>query len=79
MLLHVQYFGRLQDLTQCAQSPIDLPEPCTVATLLEQVQKDYPPLAEAAFQVAVNRRLASTNQVIEAGDEVALLPPFSGG
>jgi molybdopterin converting factor subunit 1 len=30
-------------------------------------------------RVAVNRKLASADQVLDAGDEIALIPPVAGG
>ena len=33
----------------------------------------------ASPRVAVNRRFASPDQLVDAGDEVALIPPVSGG
>ncbi|HEX9085192.1 MAG TPA: MoaD/ThiS family protein [Gemmatimonadaceae bacterium] len=30
-------------------------------------------------RVAVNRRFASADQLVDAGDEIALIPPVSGG
>jgi len=79
MQLTINYFGRLQEVLACTASSITLAEGTTVALLVDQLTKAHPALAGQAFQVAVNRQLALPEQLLQAGDEVALLPPFSGG
>ena len=53
----------------------------TAAQLLEQLQKEYPGLARLApvLSIAVNREYATADRRLADGDEVALIPPVSGG
>ncbi|WP_209466530.1 molybdenum cofactor biosynthesis protein [Symbiobacterium terraclitae] len=53
----------------------------TAAQLLEQLQKDYPGLARLApvLSIAINREYATPDRRLADGDEVALIPPVSGG
>jgi len=53
----------------------------TLAQLLEFLEQQYPNLARLApvLSVAVNREYASGDRVLADGDEVALIPPVSGG
>lgn len=47
--------------------------------LLDILHEKYPQLKEMKFTLSVNRNIANQNVSINAGSEVALLPPFSGG
>lgn len=53
----------------------------TAAQLLEQLQKEHPGLARLApvLSIAVNREYATADRRLADGDEVALIPPVSGG
>jgi MoaE-MoaD fusion protein len=53
----------------------------TAAALLALLQEEYPALRSlgAALAVAVNREYSPGETVLQDGDEVALLPPVSGG
>lgn len=53
----------------------------TAAQLLEQLQKEYPGLARLApvLSIAVNREYAAADRMLADGDEVAFIPPVSGG
>ncbi len=48
-------------------------------TLLLNLKNTYPGLKELKFSVAVNKKIISENTLLNPLDEVALLPPFSGG
>ncbi|MBX7206061.1 MAG: MoaD/ThiS family protein [Chitinophagales bacterium] len=39
----------------------------------------YPELDELKISIAVNKKIVHENMLLHDGDEVALLPPFSGG
>jgi MoaE-MoaD fusion protein len=77
-------FGILRDLfpaTGSAGTPLDLPDGATVSDLLERCRERAlcEPAAWASVAVAVNREYARSSLVLADGDEVALLPPVSGG
>ena len=59
----------------------EVPVGTTVGQVLEQLISEYPSLAgaEAAVSFSVNRAYASAETVLHAGDEVAFIPPVSGG
>jgi molybdopterin synthase catalytic subunit len=57
----------------------DLPDALTVESLLAALEARHPELRALPLRVAVNRRYAAAEQAIRQGDEVALLPPVSGG
>lgn len=55
----------------------------TVEALLKQVSHEYPALADilscGGIMVSVNQEFVKLDAVVRDGDEVALMPPFSGG
>jgi molybdopterin synthase sulfur carrier subunit len=51
----------------------------TLSSLLEIVRRDFPRLSLADILVAVNQEFAGPGYVLQEGDEVALIPPVSGG
>lgn len=76
----VLLFGITRDLT--GQSAITLPlgEATCVGELLTQVHEKFPALAGIrSVLVAVNGEYAETNQILSQNDEIALIPPVSGG
>ena len=54
-----------------------------VSDLLRQVSQELPILSDilssCAMMVSVNQEFVKTNALVKDGDEVALMPPFSGG
>ena len=54
---------------------VELPPAATVATLLHQLEIDYP----EPLLVVVNGRQAKQDHVLRDGDEAHLVPPISGG
>jgi molybdopterin synthase catalytic subunit len=58
-----------------------LPDGATVGALLDHLIAAHPALASlrANLRVAVNQEFAALDRVLADGDEVALIPPVSGG
>ena len=59
----------------------EVPEGTTVEQVLAQLIDRFPALAgaESAVSFSVNRSYAAADTVLHAGDEVAFIPPVSGG
>ncbi|MDX5325513.1 MAG: MoaD/ThiS family protein [Bacteroidota bacterium] len=77
MQIELKYFGPLTEITRCDSESIDL-EGSTVEHLLEHLEEKYPGLLERKFRVAQKQEFVG-NEAPLSGDEIALLPPFSGG
>ena len=76
----VRLFARYAELLGAERVTIEVPAPATVAALLERLRAAYPAAALPARPlVAVNLRQVPLDALLAAGDEVALLPPLSGG
>jgi len=79
MQVHVLYFGVLKDVLSSNGAGVALPEGTTVAQLVERLRDGAAHPVWSALAVAVNREYAAASAVLHDGDEVALLPPVSGG
>ena len=81
MVVQVLFFGVLRERWPLAKDELELPDGATVMSVLEHFRTSAPEL-EAIWKcvaVAVNQSYASASVVLTDGDEVALLPPVSGG
>src|SRR6187431_2850572 len=80
MQISVRLFAGLRDRAGSSELTVDLPEAATVADLLRALQ-DTPlgDLPSRSFIVAVDREYATADHPIGREDEVALIPPVSGG
>jgi len=79
--VRVRFFAILRDLAGVAEVPLELDEGATVARATEALLKWFPALREhlprCAF--AVNRAYVKPDVSLNDGDELALIPPVSGG
>lgn len=77
----VRFFARYAELAGCDWSAVNVETPATVADVITRVREVFPgtqampPLPLAAL----NRRQVKHDALVNEGDEVALLPPLSGG
>lgn len=82
-MITVRFFAMLKGLAGTETKTFDTGGRVTVGELKKVVAGELPRLAEAlgsrSILVSVNQEFAGDNTVVEEGDEVAFLPPFSGG
>ena len=81
MRVTVRLFARLRDLAGAGELVRDVSAPATVQTVWRSLVADFPTLAdyERTMSVAVNAEYSRMNADVADGDEVAFLPPVSGG
>lgn len=81
MRVTVLYFGILKDLFASEREAIDLPDGATVDSLVSFLRAQTSKQSEVwrTLAVAVNQEYAALSTTLREGDEVALLPPVSGG
>src|SRR5579875_2158289 len=81
MILRVLFFGRLKDIVGMAEDSFFAPEGCNLRDVYANYAEKFPRLGEFRQSVAgaVNQEYSSWDQKLRAGDEVAFLPPVSGG
>ena len=81
MQVKVLLFGYLSAKAQWAEKSISLPASATIDQLLDLLSNDEAVIKEARprLAVAVNLEYQKPTHPLEEGDEVALIPPVSGG
>jgi MoaE-MoaD fusion protein len=81
MRVHVLFFGQLKEITGVSEEDADLSDGARVEDLFERYGRRFPKLAEFRTSVAasVNQEYAGWRAPLSTGDEVAFLPPVSGG
>jgi molybdopterin synthase catalytic subunit/molybdopterin converting factor small subunit len=81
MLVRVLYLGMLKDVTGREKEELHLPESVRLGELFSELQRRVPKLSElaASIALAVNYEYSGPETPLRENDEVALLPPVSGG
>ena len=81
MLVTVRLFARLREIAGGAEVKIDVPDRAVVRDVWAALAARHPELAayERSISCAVNEDYARMTAPLRDGDEVAFLPPVSGG
>jgi len=81
MHVRVLFFGRLKDIVGRAEEDAELSEGARVEDLFARYGRSFPELSKFRPSVvaSVNQEFAEWRAPLSAGDEVAFLPPVSGG
>src|SRR5580700_9815784 len=81
MRVRVLFFGRLKDIVGKSEEQAELSEGARVEDLFDRYGKAFPELARfrASVVASVNQEFAEWRAPLASGDEVAFLPPVSGG
>jgi MoaE-MoaD fusion protein len=81
MRARVLFFGMLKDVVGISAEEIDLPEGANLASVFAYYAERQPRLRDLSGSIvaARNREFADLSTVIADGDELAFLPPVSGG
>ncbi|MBL7783475.1 MAG: molybdopterin converting factor subunit 1 [Saprospiraceae bacterium] len=80
MKIKILTFGIAREICGGSSIQADVPEGTTAAALKHHLAQQFPRLAGlASFLLAVNEEFAADDTLIHPGDEVAIIPPVSGG
>lgn len=81
MHVRVRLFARLREIAGAGELTRELPSGATARGVWDSVAADFPELRAyaASISVAVNEEYAKMTTAVKDGDEVAFLPPVSGG
>jgi MoaE-MoaD fusion protein len=79
--IRVLFFGILRDVTGLREDSIDVPEGGQASAVFDQYAAQFPRLREmsASIVLAVNQKFCAPSTRLSEGDELAMLPPVSGG
>lgn len=79
----VCFFANLKDLAGTAFLMMEIKENTTVKDLISDLLSRIPALKGMMEQrrvfISINQEMARNDDIIKDGDEIGLLPPFSGG
>ena len=81
MRVTVRLFARLRDIAGTAELIRDVSSGATVGSVWRDLVKEFPELGgyERSISTALNADYASRDRAVGEGDEIAFLPPVSGG
>ena len=81
MIVTVKIFAALREIIGSASVEIDVSSDATVRDVIRGVSERYPGMGIIASQImtAVNMEYVDLDQPVHQNDEVALIPPVSGG
>jgi molybdopterin converting factor subunit 1 len=81
MRITVRLFASLREHAGASELTLEVPAEATVAAATSHLAGQIPALAPALAQIAcaVNRAYVQPSARLKDGDELALLPPVSGG
>lgn len=77
-MISILFFAQLQE--SMGQSQMEVPlAGKTVAEVKTWLEKEYPLLSLGQVMTAVNEEFARDQTIVNEGDQVAFIPPISGG
>jgi len=79
MKIKVRLFAHYREIAGYNETTLDLPQGAKVADVQMRLESAIPNLNLAGGMAAVNEELAQPDTLLKDGDEVAFLPPVSGG
>lgn len=78
--MHVRLFASYRETAGRGHFDLDLPAGATVRDAIGRIVKEHPLIAEGRqVVIARNREYADLDTPLASGDEIALIPPVSGG
>lgn len=82
-MVRVRFFAMLKDVVEREVVEIPVEGEVPLKRLEEMVTESFPQLKEylqrGRVLISVNQEFATPETIVRDGDEVAFLPPFSGG
>jgi molybdopterin converting factor subunit 1 len=81
MVVEIRFFASLADRTGCSTETVEVDRGTDVEALWQSLLGRHPGLADIGFRplVACDRAYADWDRLLDGVEEVAFLPPVSGG
>ena len=79
--VRVRFFARLREQAGVDLEPLQVPDGSTLADVYEALRRNHPDLEADPESVrgAINQEFSDWSMKISDGDELAFIPPVSGG
>jgi molybdopterin synthase sulfur carrier subunit len=78
--VRARFFARLRELAGTEVEPLEVPAASTLADVYQAVRSLHPALPDrVSVRGAINQEFADWTAAVADGDEVAFIPPVSGG
>jgi len=82
-MITVKYFASLKQMAGKDEDQFDIGAETTLQQLSEKISQTLPQIGELMREnkvmISVNHDVVPQDTIVKDGDEIALLPPFSGG
>jgi len=81
MIVKMLFFASCRDLVGAGEREVTLEAGATVTDLISDIASEHPRFVEMvpSLMISVNQEYVERDSVLEDGDEVAFIPPVSGG
>lgn len=80
MKYKVNLFGITRDIVGSNSTEVELSQSADVQAVLRELKTNYPKLKDLkSLLIAVNSEYAESDLILSESDEIALIPPVSGG
>lgn len=81
MRVRVLFFGQLREIVGAGYQELEVPASSQVQTVFDVCSARFPGLAQfrPSLAASINEQYSAWDSVVSDGDEVAFLPPVSGG
>lgn len=76
MAIKIQLYGQLKQIAGVSELST---EAADTDALIREIAARFPMTEKLNYLIAVDRNIVQTNTAIKTGQELALLPPYSGG
>lgn len=79
--VRVRLFARLREQAGFETQALEVPPGSTLADVYDNLRRKHPALEPSRESVrgAINQEFSAWDSVVSQGDEVAFIPPVSGG
>lgn len=80
MNIDILAFGIAKDILGTSEKSLKLDRKMNIRELKELLEKDHPDFSKLkSFSIAVNQEYQEDDYELQSHDEVAIIPPVSGG
>ncbi len=79
-MIKVLFFGVVAQKTGCHETEFEARGgSMRLSELIEALRKRFEQMPKGPYMLAINQEQAGPEMMVNDGDEVAVMPPFSGG